>query len=116
MESRVREAMQGLMPELGADFVLQAGKMVLELRPADTTKGSAIQLFMAEPPFAGRRPFFIGDDITDEDGFRVVNSMHGVSIRVGPLDDSAARYTLPDVGAVLQWLEELVGPGQRSDA
>lgn len=116
LEAKVRHEMQNLMPGLGADFVLQEGKMVLELRPADATKGSAIKLFMAERPFAGRQPVFIGDDVTDEDGFEVVNSMHGVSVRVGPIDHSAARYALPDVSAVLQWLEELVGTERRCDA
>ena len=57
---------------------------------------------------AGRRPVFIGDDITDEDAFRVVNELQGYSVRVGDgCGISAARYTLPDVAAVHDWIVSL---------
>jgi trehalose 6-phosphate phosphatase len=60
---------------------------------------------MDERPFAGRIPVFAGDDITDEDGFAAVNRMGGESLRVGPPGDSAARYRLDGVEALLEWLE-----------
>lgn len=108
-ERLVREELQQIFSELGPDFVLQDGKMVLELRPATATKGTAVQKFMSEPPFAGRPPVFIGDDITDEDAFRVVNEMQGYSVRVGDAcENSAARYVLPDVVAVHDWIIPLV--------
>ena len=60
---------------------------------------------MAEPPFRGRVPVFLGDDTTDEEGFAEVNRRSGVSIRVGaPLATSAAAYRLPSVTAALDWL------------
>lgn len=107
-ETLIRSEMQEIYSELGQDFMLQDGKMLLELRPTGATKGTAVSEFMARPPFAGRLPIFIGDDITDEDAFRVVNQMQGYSIRVGPTDpDSAAQYALPDVEAVRDWLSLL---------
>jgi len=79
--------------------------MVVELQPRCHGKGRAIAAFMAEPPFRGRVPVFLGDDTTDEAGFAEVNRRGGISIRVGPPSrDSAALYDLPSVRAVLGWL------------
>jgi trehalose 6-phosphate phosphatase len=85
------------------------GKMVVELRPPAANKGRAILEFLGEPPFQGRRPVFLGDDRTDEDGFAVVNRLGGISIRVGALADSMALFDLADVPAVRAWLSEFVG-------
>ena len=86
---------------------LQPGKMVAELRPAKATKGEAIREFLREPPFSGRLPIFIGDDLTDETGFEAVNSVGGVSIAVNVRRPTAARFFLPNVSAVHDWLESL---------
>ncbi|MFQ6017539.1 MAG: trehalose-phosphatase, partial [Kiloniellaceae bacterium] len=50
---------------------------------------------------------FVGDDITDEDGFTTVNELGGYSILVDEGRESAARYRLADVGAVLDWITAL---------
>ncbi|MFD0391685.1 trehalose-phosphatase [Tistrella bauzanensis] len=60
------------------------GKMVVEVRMPGADKGTAIRGFMQDAPFRGRIPVFIGDDVTDEDGFAMVNAFGGHSIRVGP--------------------------------
>jgi trehalose 6-phosphate phosphatase len=83
--------------------------MVMEIRSAGCSKGTAIRAFMSTVPFAGRRPVFIGDDITDEDGFIVVNQMDGFSVKVGPtVGQTAAHYELHDIDAVHDWLESVV--------
>ncbi|WP_372069808.1 trehalose-phosphatase (plasmid) [Tistrella mobilis] len=92
------------------------GKMVVELRMAGADKGTAIRAFMEAPPFRGRVPVFAGDDVTDEDGFAMVNAMGGHSIRVGPdigtghgaPPASAARWTVPDAPGFRRWLAGLV--------
>jgi trehalose 6-phosphate phosphatase len=48
---------------------------------------------------------FIGDDISDEQGFFVVNELGGVSINVGNSIDTLAKHRLNGVSDVLQWLE-----------
>lgn len=97
----VDEALAG---SSGALQVL-AGKMVYEIKPVDVNKGSAIDAFLAEPPFLGRVPVFIGDDVTDEDGFAVVNRRGGIAIRVGDGAATRARWHIASVGELLDWLQ-----------
>ncbi len=80
------------------------GKMVSELLPFGATKGVAVSTLMRRPPFAGRVPIAIGDDVTDEDAFDAVNALDGVSIVVGSRTGTGARYMLADVAAVRAWL------------
>ena len=91
-----------------ADYELMHGKMVAEFKPAAINKGLALAELVARSPFAGRRPVFIGDDVTDEAGFMAVNELGGLSIRVGKVAATEARYSLADVAAVHCWLEECV--------
>ena len=97
----VREAAE----PLGDTVEVQGGKMVIELKPAGCDKGKAIEGFMQEPPFAGRVPVFLGDDVTDEYGFRVVNRLGGHAVKVGE-GPSAARWRLQDPAAARAWLGE----------
>jgi trehalose 6-phosphate phosphatase len=86
-------------------YRLQAGDHVVELRPGgDVDKGSAILAFLAEAPFRGRVPVFLGDDLTDERGFAAINARGGISVLVGDRADSAARHALRDPAAVRAWL------------
>jgi trehalose 6-phosphate phosphatase len=87
-----------------AGTTLQKGKMVVEIRPAGKDKGSVVAEFMAEAPFRGRTPVFIGDDVTDEAGFRMVNRLGGHSVRIGGQSGSEATYGIPSVTAFLDWL------------
>jgi trehalose 6-phosphate phosphatase len=88
---------------------LLEGKMVYELKPPGVDKGQAIAAFMRERPFAGRQPVFAGDDLTDEAGFRVVNQLGGLSIRIGAEDrPTAADYGHRDVSAMRSWLADLL--------
>lgn len=105
MQNEVYRIMNDVLLQLGPSFALQAGKSVLELRPGAWSKGSSITAFMQEEPFHGRTPVFIGDDVTDEDAFAVVNEMQGVSIRVGNPSATLARHRLGGVAEVLRWLQ-----------
>jgi trehalose 6-phosphate phosphatase len=85
-------------------LVVQDGDMVVELRLPGSTKADAVRAFMAEPPFEGRVPVFVGDDLTDEDGFAGAERFGGYGVIVGPRRPTRARFALDDVDAVLAWL------------
>jgi trehalose 6-phosphate phosphatase len=108
LEKDCRALVAEILPSIAADFRLIAGKMVLELAPRGHNKGLAIREIMQCEPFAGRRPVFAGDDVTDEDGFTAVNDSNGISIRVGGNQGSAAICALDNVAAVRRWLESIM--------
>lgn len=95
--------MGALVRSEGPDLEIQRGKRVVEIKPAGFDKGTAVAEYLSEPPFKGRRPVFIGDDLNDESGFAEVNKLDGISIKVGK-GSSCARFRLPDVAAVHHWL------------
>lgn len=89
----------------GASAVWQwlHGHCVFELKQRAVSKGLAVRALLAQAPFAGRQPVFVGDDVTDEDGIKAVQEAGGFGVRVGG-GDSQARYRLADTDAVGAWL------------
>jgi trehalose 6-phosphate phosphatase len=83
------------------------GKMVVELVPIGGGKGGAIAALLAEPPFRGRTPIFVGDDSGDEEGFAVVSQRGGISIHVGD-GATIAPFRLKSVARVRDWLARSV--------
>jgi trehalose 6-phosphate phosphatase len=98
LEDLCLRAMQQAVEE-SPGLTLQRGKMVAEAKPGGASKGRAIEDFLAEPPFAGRTPVFIGDDVTDEAGFSTVQRLGGTGIKVGEGATVASRR-LPDPAAL----------------
>jgi len=85
------------------NLVWQAGKMVVEVKPAAAHKGASLRALAARPPFAGRRPVMLGDDATDEDAIAAAQALGGIGVKVGP-GASAASLRAPDPAAVRAWL------------
>ena len=90
------------------------GKRLFELRPdLDWDKGRALLWLLAELGLAGPDvlPFYLGDDLTDEDAFRAVRG-RGLGILVGDVEEeareTAASYRLRDPGEVVEWLGRLL--------
>jgi trehalose 6-phosphate phosphatase len=90
-------------------LVLQAGKMVFELRAPGADKGSALRLLFNNHAMAGTKPIFIGDDDTDEAAFIAAAELGGAGILVGPERPTAAHFRLEDVAATIEWLETICG-------
>ena len=111
---RTAPELAGLAHETAARLVeetgllLQTGEMMAEVRNPGANKGDALKTFMQEPPFAGHQPVYVGDDLTDEWAFQAARDLGGYGVLVGSTRDTAASYRLPDVGAVLAWLEAFV--------
>lgn len=97
-------------------MALLRGKMVVEMKPRRAGKGVAVRSFLDERPFRMRRPWFFGDDVTDEAAFEMVQSLGGVAVKIG-VGDTLAAHRLPDPAALLGWLqqaaESLAVPAQR---
>jgi trehalose 6-phosphate phosphatase len=100
----LRRSVEAIAAPLSDDYELQDGVMMVEIKQRGYTKGSAVASFMQEPPFRGRRPVFIGDDLTDRDGFAAVEALGGMSISVGVR--VRGQYQLDDVESVRRWLRE----------
>jgi trehalose 6-phosphate phosphatase len=66
----------------GEDFEVLPARMAFEIRHRALNKGAAVNTFMAEKPFASRVPVFVGDDVTDEDGFRAAEARGGIAVDV----------------------------------
>jgi trehalose 6-phosphate phosphatase len=107
-EGDLRETVAAICAEMApATIEILPGKAVIEVKSARFNKGSGVRELMAHPPFAGRRPLFIGDDVTDEAVFAVLPEFEGIGISVG-------RY-FPGVSGmfdgpreVRQWLERIL--------
>ncbi len=83
---------------------VKAGKSVVELVRPGADKGGAVRVFMREPDFAHALPIFVGDDLTDEDGFAAADALGGFGVIVGDRLDTCARHRLKGVREVYKWL------------
>lgn len=93
-----------LADQLG--LALQPGKMLYELRPGGADKGSAVHALMQRQPMKGGIPIFIGDDVTDEEGFAVARELGGAGILVGAPRPTLAAFSLEQVAAVRHYLAQ----------
>jgi trehalose 6-phosphate phosphatase len=111
LEELVRATVSKLPILQNPEFELLEGDAVLEIKPAANSKATAIEAFMREAPFAGRIPVFIGDDLTDCDGFTAIRRHGGVAIAVG--DRITAQWRLSDPLAVREWLRSFIAAQSR---
>lgn len=106
-EDATRNAALDLLLLAGADYELIHGKSVVELKPRHADKGTALATLMQIAPFAGRTPWMIGDDLTDEDAFAEANREGGISVVVGARRPTLARHALAGPAAARAWLASL---------
>ena len=104
--------LQALAARLAAPYpelLLLPAHAALEIRPRGTDKGSALASFMRQPPFAGHKPVFVGDDTTDEPAIARANEMGGLGLHVARDFGGATQ-------AVRAWLAESLEREGHGDA
>jgi trehalose 6-phosphate phosphatase len=85
----LERAVRAIVGDADTHFV-QAGSMTWEVRPRGADKATAVVALMSRPPFAGRVPVYVGDDVTDEDGIRAAIALGGIGLRVPDVFGDAA--------------------------
>lgn len=109
----LHEMQQELYRELATDLPegleLLHGDLVIEVRPRGTHKGSAVEAFLAEAPFRGRSPVYLGDDLADLNGMAAVEQYGGLAVAVG--SRLPARWHLPSPTAARAWLADCLRHG-----
>lgn len=106
-ERPIRAAAAAILAEAPAgEIEALHGKAVVEIKRTGRSKGSGIRALMAHAPFAGRRPVFVGDDITDEDAFAVMPEFGGLALSVGrTVAGAERRFETP--ADVRHWIERI---------
>jgi len=83
------------------------GKCVCEIKHSGFDKASGVRELMAQEPFKGRRPIFIGDDVTDESVFAIMPDLGGLAYSVGRRAQGVAGH-FDEPGDVREWLARLL--------
>jgi trehalose 6-phosphate phosphatase len=102
MAQTLRDALERMLAGSN-EFEVLSAHMLWEVRPRGVDKGKAVTRLMASPPFLGRLPVFIGDDVTDEDGIAAAVAMGGAGLRV--------QNTFGDAAGVRAWLAAIAATG-----
>lgn len=97
-----RALLDALVAEDGA-FVLMPARMAWEVKPAAVSKAVAVAGLMAHPPFAGRLPVYVGDDVTDEAGMEAARAAGGLGLKLQDAFGTPA--------ALRDWLARLEAAG-----
>jgi trehalose 6-phosphate phosphatase len=111
LEKQVFEAITRICADWPTEVVeILPGKSVFEVKPVAFNKGVAVEALMMQAPFVGRRPVFIGDDVTDESVFAVLPGFDGLGFSVGrELKGAQGYFGTPR--EVRHWLYELMQNG-----
>lgn len=99
----LHQAVLAMLAGATAPFALMAAHMAWEVKPRAADKGRAVHSLMARPPFAGRVPVYVGDDVTDEDAMQAARQLGGLGLRV--------QDSFVDAAGVRAWLATLAGAG-----
>jgi trehalose 6-phosphate phosphatase len=107
-QKAIYEAVSLIRAELpDAPIEVLPGKCVYEIKPAGVDKASGVRELMKHEPFQGRRPIFIGDDVTDESVFAIMPEIGGIAFSVGRRAQGVAGH-FDEPRDVRAWLACLI--------
>jgi trehalose 6-phosphate phosphatase len=106
LADKIRQVLRDIVSANAEPLSVMNGKMVYEIVSPGHNKGTAIECFMKQAPFAGRRPVFLGDDETDIFAMDACEKLGGVSAYVGK--NIASRHYFPSPSEVRSWLKRQV--------
>src|SRR6476619_3022099 len=107
-EKAIYEAVSLIRADLpNAPIEVLPGKCVCEIKHSGFTKATGVLELMAHEPFQGRRPIFIGDDVTDEAVFGIMPDLGGLAFSVGRRATGVADY-FDEPRDVREWLAHLL--------
>lgn len=107
-EAEVITDVTARMRDVPSQFEILRGKAIVEIKHRGFNKGSALRELMKHAPFAGRRPIFHGDDVTDEDVFAALPEYGGIGVSVGRHIEGA-KYFVESPRDIRRWLLHLAG-------
>jgi trehalose 6-phosphate phosphatase len=107
-EKAIYEAVSLIRADLpNAPIEVLPGKCVCEIKHSGFTKASGVRELMTYEPFKGRKPLFIGDDVTDETVFAIMPDFDGVAFSVGRRAQGVAGH-FDTPGDVREFLARLL--------
>jgi len=109
----LRAAVEGICAGVPPGTIdILTGKLVMEIKATGVNKADAVCELMSCPPFADRKPIFIGDDTTDVPVFGIIAKFGGLGFSVGRIvADVDGHFDTPET--VRSWLARIAaqGPG-----
>lgn len=105
--SSVEQRIRSLLDAVGTGLGLYSGKMSWDIREGTCTKGTAVRQLMATDRFSGRTPIYLGDDLTDEDGFAEAERQGGVALAVAGEHRTPRPIAFLAPENVRDWLRQL---------
>jgi len=107
-EKAIYEAVSLISADLpNAAIEVMPGKCVCEIKPSGFSKASGVIELMSLEPCKGRRPIFIGDDVTDESVFAIIPDFGGLAFSVGQRAKGVAGH-FDGPREVREWLARLI--------
>ena len=108
-EKAIYEAVSLIRSELpDAPIEVLPGKCVCEIKQSGFDKATGVRELMTHEPFRGRRPIFIGDDVTDESVFAIMADIGGLAFSVGRRAQGVVSHFFDEPRDVRAWLARLI--------
>src|SRR6476469_5404057 len=107
-EKAIYEAVSLIRSDLpNAPIEVLPGKCVCEIKHSGFNKATGVRELMTHEPFKGRRPLFIGDDVTYETVFAIMPDLGGLAFSVGRRTRGVAGH-FDEPRDVREWLARLI--------